>query len=280
MARPPRIPLLTPAEGDAAHAAAQRVVQTHERLVNFIRRGRTLAQIDAEVARILRDLSCESCFRGYRIPKLPPYPAHACLSVNACIVHGTVEHHAAPLEEGDILKIDIGVTYRGWNGDAAWTYAIGSVRDADRRLMECGKEALRLGVAALKPGNTFIEYARAVQECAEKRHGFHCVEGLTGHGYGRRTPADRGLHKPPHVWNTVPRSLAEWPEAMEPCAPGILVAVEPMIAAGTPRRVERGWAHFTADGSNAVHYEADVLITEKEPWNLTEGMVNLPDVVG
>ncbi|HVZ94646.1 MAG TPA: M24 family metallopeptidase [Phycisphaerales bacterium] len=274
------IPKLTPAETDAAHASAEKVVQTHQRLVNFIRTGQTVAHIDAEVKRILEDLKCESCFKGYRIGRLPPYPSHACLSVNDCIVHGTVEHHSQPLVEGDILKIDIGVTFRGFNGDAAWTYAIKSASDVNKRLMQAGKESLKLGIAALKPGNTFLEYARAVQQCAETRYGFHCVEGLTGHGYGRRSEKDRGLHKPPHVWNEVPTHMNEWPEAMEPCAPGILIAVEPMIAVGTDRRRERGWAHFTADGSTAVHYEADVLITDKGPLNLTVEMEQLPDVVG
>ncbi len=288
MFQQPSIPKLTPGDADAAHAAAQRVVQTHQRLAPFLKEGVTLAQVDAEVGKILRDLQCESCFRGYRISKLPPYPCHACLSVNDCIVHGTFEHHASALKEGDILKVDVGVTYRGWNGDAAWTYAIKNCRDEDRRLMECGKESLRAGIAALKPGNTFIEFARAVQHCAEVKYGFHCVEGLTGHGYGRRPHRndprrdafDRGLHKPPHVWNVVPSRMSEWPEAMMKCEPGVLVAVEPMIAIGTPVRKERGWAHFTADGSTAVHYEADVLITEKGPWNLTEEMTDLPDIVG
>ncbi|HBS29665.1 MAG TPA: hypothetical protein DEB06_09505, partial [Phycisphaerales bacterium] len=126
MARPP---LLNAAESDFAYAAAQCVVETHRRLVSFVRRGHTLAEVDAEVARIFRGLGCRSCFLGYRVGRLPAFPSHACLSVNDCIVHGTAASHTEPLKEGDLFSIDIGVWHKGWIGDAAWTYAIGSVSE-------------------------------------------------------------------------------------------------------------------------------------------------------
>lgn len=270
---------LNAAEADAAYAAAQCVVQTHQRLVNFIKNGMTLAAIDTEVARILADLKCESCFRGYKLRSLPPFPSHACLSLNDCIVHGTVAAYPSPLKRGDLLKVDIGVRHRGFIGDAAWTYAIAEAVPEDLRLMRCGKEALRRGILAMQPASPYIEWARAVQGHVERECGFQCAKGLGGHGIGRGM-----LHGPPFVANRVPSMFGqnEWDEAMHKWEPGVLVAVEPMvnIGSGETRQAKGHWPIYTADGSRSVHYEADVLITEKGPRDLTEGMAGLPEVVG
>ncbi|VAX41392.1 hypothetical protein MNBD_PLANCTO03-563, partial [hydrothermal vent metagenome] len=111
----PRAPKrLHPADADAAYAAAQCVVETHRRITDYLRVGLTLAEVDAFVARTLDDLKCRSCFLGYKIPKTPAFPSHACLSVNDCIVHGTVGSYTAPLKRGDLLKVDIGVWHKGW----------------------------------------------------------------------------------------------------------------------------------------------------------------------
>jgi len=102
------------------------------------------------------------------------------------------------------------------------------------------------------------------------------VRGLGGHGYGRT------LHGAPFISNVVPRHRSEWPDAWKLFTPGMLIAVEPMISVGGPEidSRPRRWPIFTPDGSLSVHYEADVLITEDGPRNLTEGMDALPDVVG
>ncbi|HRP62283.1 MAG TPA: type I methionyl aminopeptidase [Phycisphaerales bacterium] len=261
---------------DAAYAAAQCVVRTHERLVDFLRAGQTLAQIDTFVAETLADLDCRSAFLRYRIPQHPPYPSHSCLSVNACIVHGTHNMSAEPLKPGDIISIDIGVSHHGWIGDAAWTYAIEHASDEAMRLMTCGRESLRRGIAAVQPGKPLIDWARVVQTCVEKEGGFRLVRGLGGHGYGRK------LHGPPFVSNVVPSHPSEWPDAWKTFEPGMLLALEPMLAVGTSSITSgpRQWPIFTADGSLSVHYEADVLVTRDGPRDLTEGMDQLPDIVG
>lgn len=255
--------------------AALRVVETHERLADFLAHGQTLAQIDAFVARTLEAMSCKSCFRGYRVPRLPPFPSHACLSVNECVVHGTAGYYTKPLAAGDVLKVDIGVSYRGWIGDAAWTYMFGRPSDEVRRLTDAGKRSLSLGVAELRPGNVYMDWARAVQRHVEEECGFHLIRGLGGHGYGRK------LHEPPFVSNVVPSYPGEWGDANAPCLPGTLLAVEPMIAVGTGRTAqERGaWPIYSADGSMAVHYEHDVLITEDGPRVLTAGLEQIDDVI-
>ncbi len=267
---------IAPSDVEHAAAAAAKVVEVHRRLVDFLAVGQTLAKIDAFVGDQLRDLACKSAFLGYRQGRLPAFPSFACLSPNECIVHGTAGLTTEPMRPGDILKIDIGVVFRGWIGDAAWTYAFRERTDTAKRLMECGKESLRRGVQALQPGSPYIEFARAVQTHVEAECGFHCVRGLGGHGYGKK------LHGPPYVANTVPSSPDEWPDAFTRIEPGALIAVEPMLAVGTGGTMQKPgqWPVFTADGSLSVHYEHDVYIGEDGPVALTEGLWNLPDVVG
>ncbi len=271
-------PNLVTAERDiaAAEIAADCVVKTHERLVEYLRPGLLLSEIDAFVERSLDDLGSKSCFIDYRLRGLPPYPSHACLSLNDCIVHGTHTMSQTPLRPGDLLSVDIGVRKLGFIGDAAWTYAISEADDTMLALMQCGRESLRRGIEAMRPGRPLLDWARAVQGYVEREKGYCLVRGLGGHGIGR------SLHAPPFISNVEPSYPEEWPDAVKRWTPGMLVAVEPMIAlSSTETRSDRGrWPIFTADGSLAVHYEADVLITASGPKNLTAAMSALPDVVG
>lgn len=271
-----RIPLVTGSDVEGAAAAAQRVVEVHRRLAEMLKPGLTLGHVDTFVASTLRDLNARSCFIGYKVPRSPAFPSHACLSVNECVVHGTAASLDRPLEEGDVLSVDVGVLFEGWIGDAAWTYAIGGRSDEAKRLMDCGKESIRLGVEQLAPGKRLVDWARAVQTYVEKEQGFMLIRGLGGHGYGRK------LHGPPFVSNVVPGNPLEWPDAKTECVPGMLLAVEPMLAVSTGGITQQSnkWPIYTDDGSLSVHYEHDVLVTEDGPRVLTEGLEDLPDVVG
>lgn len=261
---------------DGAAAAAQCVVETHQRLAEHVRAGQTLAEIDQFIARTLADLDCRSAFLRYRMKGHPPFPSYACLSLNDCIVHGTHDMTADPIRPGDLLAVDIGVIHDGWVGDAAWTYAIEEASDEARRLMNCGRAALRCGLEAIRVNRPLVDWARAVQKYVETECSFHLVRGLGGHGYGRK------LHGPPFLSNVVPSHPGEWPDAWTTFKPGLLIAVEPMIASGTGAIVSHGrqWPIFSADGSLSVHYEADIHITEDGPCELTEGLERLPDIVG
>lgn len=272
-----RIPHLNEKDAQRAREAAARVADTHTAIASYLRAGLTLAQIDSEIARILSSLDCKSCFLGYRAGGLPPFTSHACLSVNDCIVHGTAGMTSAPLKRGDIISIDIGVTHKGWIGDAAWTYVIEDYPDDQtHRLMDAGKESLRRGIETIAPGKQFLDWAVAVQTVVERDFGFKCVRGLGGHGYGRK------LHEPPYISNVAPTYPGEWPEAFGRWEPGTLVALEPMLAVGTGRTKQdrKRWPIFTADGSMSVHYEADILVTTDGNENLTAAMWELPDIVG
>src|SRR5262245_57690454 len=217
----PAIPKVIGRDAQAARAAAEKVVRTHEALSAWLRPGMTLAQVDAFVAKTLEELSSKSCFLGYRVGKSPAFPSHACLSVNDCVVHGTAGYYLPPMKEGDVLKVDVGVWFEGWVGDAAWTYVFGRPTEVVKRLTECGKEALKRGVKELRPGQPWINWARTVQGIVEGAlpdgAGFHLIRGLGGHGYGRR------LHAPPFVSNTVPTHAGEWPDGLSAIEPGTLV---------------------------------------------------------
>lgn len=261
---------------ELAAAAAEAVVEVHRRLVGHLQAGQTLAEIDDFVARTLADLGASSAFLGYRARGHPAYPSHSCLSLNDCVVHGTHDMSSTPLQPGDVLSVDIGVRKEGWIGDAAWTYAIAEATDEALALMRCGRRSLEEGVAMLRPGRPLIDWAKAVQDVVERQHRFCLVRGLGGHGYGRE------LHGAPFVSNVVPSYPGEWPDAWTRLRPGTLLAVEPMVAlSSTEVRTEgRKWPIFTADGSLSVHYEADVLVTEHGPRNLTAGLLDLPEIVG
>lgn len=259
-----------------ASRAAECVVQTHQQLAEWLKPGLTLEEIDIQVGSILEALDSRSAFIGYKARPHPPFPSHACLSPNDCVVHGTHDLTTTPIKEGDLLSVDIGVVHDGWIGDAAWTYAISGTDEQGRALMDAGKESLASGIKAMQPGRPLMDWAKAVENHAEGECGFKLIRGLGGHGYGRK------LHGPPFISNVTPRHPGEWADAFSTFKPGLLVAVEPMlsISASEVRSNGRKWPLYTSDGSLSVHYEADILITEDGPRNLTAGLFDLPDVVG
>ena len=266
----------SPRDISDARAAAQCVVETHRRLAKWLRVGLTLAEVDSFCVEVFKELKCESAFKGYKVRGHPPFKSHTCLSLNDMVVHGEHDSIVEPLKEGDLLALDIGVKHRGFIGDAAWTYSIGSATEMGLRLQKCGRESLRRGIAAIRPGRPLIEWAKAVQGYVEKESGFYLVRGLGGHGIGRL------LHESPYISNTAPTYPGEWNEAWKTFEPGMLLAVEPMISLGTNEVRSNGsaWPIYTADGSFSVHYEADVMVTANGCEDLTAGMSELPDVVG
>ncbi|MEM9083837.1 MAG: type I methionyl aminopeptidase [Planctomycetota bacterium] len=255
--------------------AARAVVTMHEELSGFLKIGMKLPEIDAFVAETLRKLNCKSCFHHYKVPGAPPFPSYACLSVNECVVHGTAAYYREPMRAGDVLKIDIGTKKAGWIGDAAWTYVFGEPSDEVRSLTDCGKETLARGVRELVPGKKLMDWARVVQRYVENDCGFKMIKGLGGHGYGRQ------LHGPPYVSNVEPQHPAEWPDQAQQLLPNMAIAVEPMIAVSSNQVAQHpsGWPLMVIDGSQSVHYEHDVLVTEEGNEILTAGLENIEDVI-
>lgn len=185
------------------------------------------------------------------------FPASLCISVNHEVVHG-IPTRKRILQEGDIVSIDGGVQLDGWYADAARTYAVGDVDAVSEVLLRVTEEALHAGIAKARAGNHLSDIGSAVQGVAESA-GFTVVRDLVGHGIGREP------HEEPQVPNfgKPGRGLV--------LQPGLVLAIEPMVNAGTPavRTLSDRWTVVTADKKRSAHFEHTVAVTEDGPRVLT-----------
>ncbi len=218
----------------------------------YIQPGVTTLEVDEYAAERMRHYGAKSAFLGYR-----KFPRQICISVNEEVVHGL----AGPrrLEFGDIVSLDIGVTYHGYIGDTAKTVAVGGCEVRAQRLMDVTEQALYEGIAQAVPGKRVVDISRAVQNYVEA-NGFSIVREFVGHGVGRT------VHEEPQVPNFVEKNAGS-PKLRA----GMTLAIEPMVNAGTPQVVvlSDGWTVVTKDGQLSAHFEHTVLVTETEPEILT-----------
>jgi len=210
----------------------------------------------AELDRIARDViarhGAASSFLGYY-----GYPATICTSVNGEIVHG-IPSPRRRLKDGDIIGIDAGAIVDGWHADAAVTVAVGTASEAALRLIATTEEALRRGIAAATPGGRIGDIGATVQAYAEGQ-GYSVVRNYVGHGIGR------AMHEEPQVPNY------GLPERGLPIKPGLCLAIEPMLNAGSADTevLEDQWTVVTGDGSLSAHFEHTIWCGEGGPVVLT-----------
>ncbi len=186
------------------------------------------------------------------------FPGSACISVNAEVVHGIPAKRR--LQDGDIVSIDVGVRRRGWCADSAFTFPVGDIGVEAAHIIEVTRDALRLAVAAAAPGNHVGDIGAAVVKRV-RGTGLAIIPDLVGHGVGRE------IHEEPQVSN-VGR-----PGRGVPLQPGMVLAIEPMLAAGTDQIVTLPdrWTVSTADGRLSAHFEHTVAVTTDGPAVLTGG---------
>jgi methionyl aminopeptidase len=216
--------------------------------------GMTTGELEAIANRIIvGKYGATPSFKGYR-----GYPGSICTSVNEEIVHGIPGGRV--LHEGDIVGVDVGVIYKGYQGDAAITVGVGQPDDESRRLMEVTAESLRIGVDMARPGNWTKDISRAIQEYVEGQ-GYSVVREYTGHGIGRQ------MHEDPQVPNYYDPRMGGWVRLR----PGMTFALEPMVNVGDwkTRVLEDHWTVVTADGKRSAHYEHTVAVTKNGPEILT-----------
>jgi methionyl aminopeptidase len=214
--------------------------------------GATTAQLDAVALRMTADAGAEALFKGVRGPQTrTPFPGAICASINEQVVHG-IPSPDAVLKEGDILSIDFGVRLNGYCGDAAVTVPIGAVSLARRRLMDATKHVLDIAIRSCAPAVKWSQVAAKMQRYAEAA-GFAVVRDFVGHGIGRE------MHEEPRVPNFVSDELLANDFIL---APGMVLAVEPMINAGAAavRTLKNGWTVVTKDGSCSAHFEHTIVI--------------------
>jgi methionyl aminopeptidase len=212
-------------------------------------------EIDRIVRRYIEDQGAKPSFLGYG-----GFPASACISVNNVVIHG-IPHKGQIVKQGDIVSVDVGAVYEGFNGDNAWTYPCGDVSPEAQALMDATRESLFEGIKAAMSGARIGDIGSAVQRYAEAR-GYSVVRDYVGHGVGAK------MHEDPSVPNygTPGRGVR--------LLPGMTIAIEPMINQGVKevKTLEDGWTTVTADGKLSAHFEHSIAITPDGPVILT-----LPD---
>jgi len=238
-------------EIEAMARAGTVVADTLAAVGEHIRAGVTTRELDEVADEYIRSQGGVPTFKGYR-----GFPASICASPNSMVVHGIPG--AYRLAEGDLMSIDVGVTLDGFVADSAHTFAVGEVDDEARQLLAVCEAALAAGIAQARAGNHVQDISHAVQRTTEEG-GFSVVRSLVGHGIGR------SMHEEPQVPN-----FGE-PGRGPLLAPGMTLAIEPMINAGSPEVwvADDRWSISTDDGSLSAHFEHTVAVTEEDPRILT-----------
>jgi methionyl aminopeptidase len=235
---------------EAMAAAGAVVAEALRAVIGHAKPGRTTADLDKVAADVLARHGATSPFLNYHPDWAPsPFPAVLCTSVNDAIVHGVP--NAEVLADGDLVSVDFGATLRGWCGDAARSFIVGTPRPQDAALIAATDAALAAGIAAVRPGNTLGDVGYAIEKVA-RGAGYGMLADHGGHGIGRT------MHEDPHVPNEGRRGKGMT------LSPGLVIAIEPMlIADGTDgyRHDSDGWTLRTATGARAAHSEHTVAIT-------------------
>ena len=242
----------TPEQLDEMAAAGDILVRTMKVLKSKARPGVTLLELDEAAEKFIRSQGAVPSFKGYR-----GFPGSICVSPNSMVVHGIPDSYEC--RRGDVLSIDIGVTYEGWVADAATTVPIGAISTDAKRLLDVTESSLHAGVEKMVPGNHLGDVSNAIQREVEANK-LSVIRTLVGHGVGRE------MHEEPQVPNFGEPGRGPELEA------GMVLAIEPMVNAGGPatRTMPDRWTVVTVDGSRSAHFEHTVAVTEEGPRVLTK----------
>ena len=219
---------------------------------DHVRPGISTYELDRLVREHIEKAGAKPSFLGYG-----GFPGSACISINDEVIHG-IPSKKRFLEEGDVVKIDVGAFYKGFHGDSARTIAAGRVSDEARKLIEVTRASFFAGIDQLKVGGRLGDVGAAIDGLVVA-NGFSTVKRYIGHGIGRE------LHESPDVPN-----YGTPGRGTRLCA-GLVLAIEPMVNVGTEtvRELTDGWTVKTADGSLSAHYENTVALTGDGIINLT-----------
>ncbi len=233
--------------------AGRLLAEIFKMLEELIRPGVDTLTIDQYVHRWITKMGAEPAFLGYR-----GYPATICASPNNVVVHG-IPAKDVILRDGDIIGIDIGLRYMGVFSDSARTYAVGSIDDTSKRLLEVTENALKKGINVLSEGKRLGELSNTIQRFIEER-GLSVVRDFVGHGIGIE------LHEDPMVPNYGD------PKSGPILQVGMTLAIEPMVNVGSyeVEVLDDGWTVVTKDGKRSAHFEHTVAITENGVEIFTE----------
>ncbi|WP_053955665.1 type I methionyl aminopeptidase [Inediibacterium massiliense] len=231
--------------------AGKIVAYTHEVVKEAIRPGITTKELDEIAEKEIKKHKAIPTFKGYN-----GFPASICASINEEVVHGIPG--LKTLKDGDIISIDIGALYKGYNGDSAKTHPVGKVSDEALRLIEVTKQSFYEGLKFCREGYRLSDISHAVQLYVEN-NGFSVVRDYVGHGIGQQ------MHEDPQIPNFGPPGKG--PRLQE----GMTIAIEPMVNMGTHKVkvLQDNWTVITLDQKPSAHYEHSIAITKDDPIILT-----------
>ena len=217
-----------------------------------VREGVSTYELDRVIRQYIEKSGAKPSFLG-----LYGFPGSACISINDEVIHG-IPSKKRILQEGDIVKIDLGACYKGYHGDSARTIPVGKVSDQAQKLIEVTRESFFAGVAQLQSGNRLGDVGSAI-DTVVRENGFSTVRKYIGHGIGKE------VHEAPDVPN-----YGTPGRGVRICS-GMVLAIEPMVNVGTyeVKELADGWTVVTADRKLSAHYENTVALTDDGVINLT-----------
>jgi methionyl aminopeptidase len=243
--------LKSPQEIKLMREAGRLVAEAHLIVKEHMRPGVSTKQIDLAVEKFIRSKGCVPSFKGYR-----GFPASSCICVNEEMVHGIPGSRV--LGEGDIVKVDIGVNYRGYHGDSVWTYGVGEIAADRQRLLAVSERAMLAGVAMAEVGKATGDIGAAMEKVALE-NGYVVSKEFGGHGVGR------SLHEEPSVPN-----FGEPGKGVNLRA-GMTIAIEPIVVMvdSTAVTLKDKWTVVSKYGYLSAQFEHSVAITNDGPQILT-----------
>jgi methionyl aminopeptidase len=239
-------------EVDILRQAGHILASIIKELKRSLKSGITTKDIDTKAEVLINDYHVKPAFKGYR-----GFPACVCTSINEEVVHGIPGNKV--INDGDIVSVDVGIIYKNYYSDTAFTAGIGKITQPLERLIKITEQALYKGIEKARAGNHLTDISHTIQAFVED-HNLSVVREFVGHGIGQ------ALHEDPEV-----------PNFGEPhCGPilkdGMVIAIEPMVNLGTweTRVLNDGWTVVSADSQPSAHFEHCIAITDKDPLILTQ----------
>ena len=239
--------------------AGKVVSNIHYEIFNKTKPGMMLKDLDNIAKNIIEISNVNSSFFGYTPPGHGPYPAYICASHNDAIVHGIPND--TRIQEGDIISIDVGVSYEGYHADAAFTYGVGEISDEDRFLIDTTKHALSEAVKLVKDGQKLGTIGHKIDKIATKKN-LGNVKNYVGHGIGQE------MHEEPQVPHYGKKNTGFELKT------GMAICIEPMFNLGSEDTMvdEDGWTVKTIDGKKSAHWEHTIGLTEEGTSVFTENL--------
>jgi len=224
--------------------AGRIVAYVHDVIKDDIVAGVSTKTLDAKIEALIVSQGGSPSFKGYN-----GFPASSCCSINHVLVHGIPDE--TRLHEGDIISIDIGVNYKGYHGDSAWTYPVGQISEEAQKLLQVTHDSLFEGLSVVKAGIHLSDVSHAIGEYVYA-HGFSLPYEYTGHGIGS------SLHEDPAIPNMGPAGQGPLLKV------GMTLAIEPMVHVGRPhtKTLDDNWTVITRDHSLAAHFEHTIVVLE------------------